>query len=61
MGAISPPRTPLSAFSGTGSAVVNAAQTLDVTIGGTGTISYLGSPTVTKDISGVGSVVAAKE
>ncbi len=46
---------------GTGSAVVNAAQTLDVTIGGTGTISYLGSPTVTEDISGVGSVVAAKE
>ncbi len=48
-------------ISGTGSALVNAAQTLDVTVGGTGTISYLGSPTVTKDISGVGSVVALPE
>ena len=48
-------------ISGTGSAVVNAAQTLDVTVSGTGTISYLGSPTVTQDISGVGSVVALPE
>ena len=48
-------------ISGTGSAVINAAQTLDVTIGGSGTISYVGSPTVTQNISGVGSVTALPE
>ncbi len=48
-------------ISGTGSAVINAAQTLDITIGGVGTVSYLGSPTVTQNISGVGSVVALPE
>ncbi len=48
-------------ISGTGSAVINAAQMLDVTIGGSGTISYLGSPTVTQNISGVGSVIALPE
>lgn len=45
-------------ISGTGTAIVNAAQTLDITVNGTGGVSYLGSPQITQNISGVGSVIA---
>lgn len=43
-------------ISGAGDAKVHAAKTLDVTIKGTASVEYLGDPTITKNISGVGSV-----
>ncbi|MBX3065050.1 MAG: DUF2807 domain-containing protein [Anaerolineae bacterium] len=43
-------------IAGSGSAVINAAQTLDVLIGGSGSVSYLGSPTINQQITGSGTV-----
>ncbi len=42
--------------SGAGSAVVQVSDTLDVTIDGLGHVEYIGNPTVTQEINGVGSV-----
>jgi hypothetical protein len=42
--------------SGVGRAIVNASKTLDVNISGAGAVEYIGSPQVTRQISGVGSV-----
>jgi hypothetical protein len=42
--------------SGAGSAVVQVSDTLDVTIDGLGSVQYIGDPTVTQEINGVGSV-----
>jgi hypothetical protein len=44
------------AISGTGSAQVNAAHTLDVEVSGMASVRYKGSPEVKKQISGMGSV-----
>lgn len=44
-------------LSGDGSAEVNVKNTLDVTLFGSGNVSYKGSPKVTTDISGSGGVV----
>lgn len=41
---------------GAGSAVVNVSDTLDVTIDGVGSVEYLGDPTVTQELNGLGSV-----
>lgn len=41
---------------GAGSAVVNASKTLDVTINGVGNVEYIGNPTVTQQLNGLGSV-----
>ncbi|UCF67447.1 MAG: DUF2807 domain-containing protein [Acidobacteriota bacterium] len=43
-------------ISGEGTVTVWATGTLDVTISGTGNVFYLGSPVVTENITGVGSV-----
>lgn len=42
--------------SGAGTAVVRVSDTLDVTIEGLGNVQYIGSPVVTQEISGLGSV-----
>lgn len=42
--------------SGSGKAVVHAAEKLDVNISGSGSVRYLGSPEVTKNVSGSGSI-----
>lgn len=42
--------------SGSGTAVVNAADTLDFDISGSGRVEYIGSPTVTESISGSGDI-----
>lgn len=42
--------------SGLGSATLWAEETLDVTISGSGNVSYFGSPQVTSDISGIGDL-----
>ncbi len=44
------------AVSGAGKVLINVAKTLKVAIAGAGTVEYLGDPTVTQDISGVGRV-----
>ena len=41
---------------GTGSAVVNASGALDATVGGAGSVEYVGDPTVEQDVSGAGRV-----
>lgn len=41
---------------GAGSAVVNASDTLDVTINGLGDVEYIGDPTITQEINGLGSI-----
>ena len=41
---------------GAGSAVVNASEELDAKVGGTGSVEYVGDPTVRQDVSGVGRV-----
>ena len=41
---------------GSGSAVVNATDTLDVDISGSGKVTYLGDPVLSQNISGSGSV-----
>ena len=41
---------------GAGTAVVQVSDTLDVTINGLGNVEYIGNPTVTQEINGVGSV-----
>lgn len=42
--------------SGAGAAVVRVSDTLDVTIDGLGSVQYIGNPTVTQEINGVGTV-----
>jgi putative autotransporter adhesin-like protein len=42
--------------SGSGSAVVNASDTLKANISGSGTVEYIGEPQITQNISGSGSV-----
>lgn len=42
--------------SGAGTAVVQVSDSLDVTISGLGNVEYIGNPTVTQEINGVGSV-----
>ena len=42
--------------SGSGSAVVNASETLNANISGSGTVEYVGDPHITQNISGSGSV-----
>jgi hypothetical protein len=42
--------------SGAGEAVVRVSDTLDVTIDGLGSVEYIGSPVVTQEINGVGTV-----
>jgi hypothetical protein len=39
-----------------GDAVLRVSDRLDATVGGVGSVEYIGNPSVTKDISGVGSV-----
>jgi hypothetical protein len=43
-------------ISGTGGALVNATDALDVTIKGSGQVAYLGSPRVTQNVGGSGKV-----
>jgi hypothetical protein len=45
-------------ISGTGNCEVNVITSLDVVVSGVGNIWYMGSPTVTTNISGVGEVTA---
>ncbi len=47
-------------ISGTGACKVNVASTLKASISGLGTVEYRGTPKVTKEISGGGSVSAVK-
>jgi hypothetical protein len=49
-------RTAKVNVSGTGSAEVSVADSLDAVISGTGSVLYRGAPTVTSRVSGVGSV-----
>lgn len=44
-------------IAGTGNVVVNAADTLNATISGTGFVQYVGNPQITQDVSGVGGVM----
>ena len=41
---------------GAGSALVNASDTLDATVGGAGSVEYAGDPAVEQDVSGAGRV-----
>lgn len=41
---------------GAGGAVVRVSDRLDATVGGVGSVEYIGDPQVTEDVSGVGSV-----
>ncbi|MFU8827459.1 MAG: GIN domain-containing protein, partial [Brevefilum sp.] len=43
-------------INGLGSAVVWAADTLQVSINGAGSVDYYGSPQLTQEISGLGNV-----
>jgi hypothetical protein len=43
-------------ISGSGKAVVNAQEKLDVRISGSGNIKYLGNPSISQNISGSGSI-----
>lgn len=43
-------------LSGTGNAVVNVSDELDATVTGTGSVEYIGDPTVKERVSGTGSV-----
>lgn len=43
-------------ISGSGSAVVNVTEELDVGISGSGSVEYLGTPVVSSRVSGSGSV-----
>lgn len=43
-------------IAGSGSAVVNVTNDLDVSIAGTGDVNYIGDPTVKSSIAGVGNV-----
>lgn len=43
--------------SGAGMAVVRVSDNLDVTIDGLGNVEYIGSPTVTQNINGLGNVI----
>jgi hypothetical protein len=45
-------------ISGSGNAVVNASEELDVDISGSGDVTYLGDPKVSQSVSGSGSVQA---
>ena len=42
--------------SGSGEAVVNVADNLDVDVSGSGGVQYIGEPTVTESISGSGDI-----
>ncbi len=42
--------------SGAGAVVVQVSDTLDVTIGGIGSVQYIGDPTITQEIDGLGTV-----
>jgi hypothetical protein len=44
-------------LSGVGSAIVWVTNTLDVTVSGAGSVGYYGEPVVTKNITGLGSLV----
>jgi hypothetical protein len=43
---------------GAGGATVWVRDTLDVTISGAGNVDYFGSPAVTQDITGAGSITS---
>lgn len=43
-------------ITGSGNAVVNVTDSLNVIISGSGNVSYIGNPSVNKDISGSGDV-----
>ncbi|MBR8833294.1 MAG: DUF2807 domain-containing protein [Stigonema ocellatum SAG 48.90 = DSM 106950] len=43
-------------LNGTGNAVVNVRETLDVNLKGTGSVEYIGTPKVNRKITGVGTV-----
>ena len=43
-------------MSGVGNVVLHADQTLDASISGAGVIEYVGNPTVTEHVSGIGRV-----
>jgi hypothetical protein len=43
-------------ISGSGNAVVNVTETLDISVSGSGNVEYLGSPEVDEDISGSGNI-----
>jgi len=43
-------------IAGSGSAIVNVSEELDAKISGVGSVEYIGDPTVSQDVSGVGRV-----
>lgn len=47
-------------IAGAGKAHVRVAESLDVTVGGMGTVTYIGDPTVTQHIGGFGRVEKAE-
>ena len=55
MGGVSP-RTATIRIAGAGHATVQVDEALDATIEGTAVIEYLGSPTVTQEVTGLGVV-----
>lgn len=48
-------------FTGLGNAIVWATETLDITISGGGKLNYYGSPSVTQEISGAGTITSLGE
>jgi hypothetical protein len=48
-------------LTGLGSATVRVSETLDVTISGGGSVKYIGSPSVTQNVSGLGHVEQIRE
>lgn len=48
-------------ISGAGRAVVNVTQALDVRMSGVGNVEYIGNPSVTKNISGVGGTIKSAD
>jgi len=44
-------------LSGVGSATVWVINTLDVTVSGAGSVGYFGEPQITKNVTGLGSLV----
>lgn len=49
-------RSAVVSISGSGRADVNATETLDASIAGSGEITYLGEPTVTSNVTGLGRI-----
>jgi len=43
-------------ITGAGSAIVNVSEELDATVSGTGSVQYIGDPTVNQNVSGLGRV-----